>query len=74
MDCVSAMENFSSKQHGMERSLCYGVILSLMNLLIYKAFSYMSVGIAISIEVLGPLAVAILCHEINRTLSGVAYR
>lgn len=39
--------------------VCYGVILSLMNLLIYKAFSYLSVGIAISIEVLGPLAIAI---------------
>jgi inner membrane transporter RhtA len=39
--------------------ICYGIILSLMNLLIYKAFSYLSVGIAISIEVLGPLAIAI---------------
>ncbi len=31
--------------------------------LIYKAFSYMSVGIAISIEVLGPLTVAILMSK-----------
>jgi len=49
------------RQNSMEWKdlFCYGVILSLMNLLIYKAFSYMPVGIAISIEVLGPLAVAI---------------
>ena len=49
------------RQNSMEWKdlFCYGVILSLMNLLIYKAFSYMSVGIAISIEVLGPLTVAI---------------
>ena len=35
----------------------------LMNTLVYKAFSYMSVGIAISIEVLGPLTVAILMSK-----------
>lgn len=34
-----------------------------MNTLVYKAFSYMSVGIAISIEVLGPLTVAILMSK-----------
>jgi len=39
--------------------IAYGAILSLMNLLIYKSFSHISVGIAISIEVLGPLALAI---------------
>ena len=45
--------------------IIYGAILTLMNTLIYKAFSYMSVGIAISIEVLGPLTVAILMSKIN---------
>jgi inner membrane transporter RhtA len=43
--------------------IIYGAILTLMNTLIYKAFSYMSVGIAISIEVLGPLTVAILMSK-----------
>lgn len=43
--------------------IAYGLILSLMNILIYKAFSHMSVGIAISIEVIGPLAVSILMSK-----------
>lgn len=43
--------------------IIYGMLVSGMNLLIYKAFSYMSVGIAISIEVLGPLAVAMLMSK-----------
>lgn len=38
----------------------YGAILGLMNILIYKSFSYIPVGIAISIEVLGPLCVSVL--------------
>jgi inner membrane transporter RhtA len=54
--------------------VCYGVILSLMNLLIYKAFSYLPVGIAISIEVLGPLAVAIFMsrHKLDLIWGGLA--
>ena len=38
----------------------YGAIIGLMNVLIYKSFSYIPVGIAISIEVMGPLCVSIL--------------
>ncbi|MEB6667880.1 EamA family transporter [Acinetobacter vivianii] len=48
--------------------LIYGILVSGMNLLIYKAFSYMSVGIAISIEVLGPLAVAMLMSKRKQDL------
>lgn len=40
--------------------VAYGLILALMNLLIYRAFAYIPVSIAISIEVLGPLGAALL--------------
>ncbi len=38
----------------------YGFIIAMMNLLIYRAFAYIPVSIAISIEVMGPLAAALL--------------
>ncbi|WP_374746783.1 EamA family transporter [Klebsiella variicola subsp. variicola] len=38
----------------------YGLILALMNLLIYRAFMYIPVSIAIAIEVMGPLGAALL--------------
>ena len=40
--------------------LGYGMVMAMMNLLIYRAFDYIPVGIAISIEVLGPLGVALI--------------
>jgi inner membrane transporter RhtA len=41
----------------------YGAMIGAMNLLIYRAFFYIPVGIAISMEVLGPLAVALLASR-----------
>jgi Predicted permease, DMT superfamily len=38
----------------------YGIVLALMNLLIYRAFAYIPISIAISIEVMGPLIAALL--------------
>ncbi|VVE06369.1 EamA family transporter [Pandoraea commovens] len=40
--------------------LTYGITLALMNLLIYRAFAYIPVSVAISIEVMGPLCAALL--------------
>lgn len=40
--------------------LQYGIILGLMNVLIYRSFNYIPVGIAVSLEVLGPLCISVL--------------
>lgn len=40
--------------------LGYGLVLGLMNLLIYQSFQRIPVGIAVGLEVTGPLAVALL--------------
>lgn len=40
--------------------LGYGLMMGLMNVLIYRAFLYIPVGIAVSIEVIGPLGAALL--------------
>jgi len=39
--------------------LAYGLILGVMNLLIYQAFAYIPIGIAVGVEVMGPLTIAL---------------
>jgi inner membrane transporter RhtA len=57
---------------GWVRLLGYGGILGLMNVLIYRAFAYIPVGVAISIEVAGPLGVALFASRQKLDLLWVA--
>ncbi len=43
--------------------LAYGSTLGVMNLMIYKAFESIPIGVAVSIEVIGPLVVATLASR-----------
>ncbi len=52
-------EKKPSKPHDYKTLLLYGAILGMMNLLIYQAFARIPIGIAIAIEILGPLAVVL---------------
>jgi inner membrane transporter RhtA len=52
--------------------LLYGLTLGCMNLLIYRAFARIPIGIAVSIEVMGPLAVVLLSSRRARDFVWVA--
>jgi inner membrane transporter RhtA len=52
--------------------LVYGLMLGCMNLLIYRAFSLIPIGVAIAIEVTGPLAVVLLASRQPRDFAWIA--
>ncbi|VVE41355.1 EamA family transporter [Pandoraea anhela] len=66
--------NLNLRQLGISwrTMLAYGVTLALMNLLIYRAFAYIPVSIAISIEVMGPLVAALLSSRKTTDLVWIA--
>jgi inner membrane transporter RhtA len=43
--------------------LAYGGVLGLMNFLIYQAFSHIPIGIAVGVEVTGPLAIVVFASR-----------
>jgi inner membrane transporter RhtA len=52
--------------------LIYGTVMGMMNLLIYRAFNHIPIGIAVAIEVTGPLLVALLSSRRPRNIASVA--
>lgn len=63
---------FRLSRTDMFNLLVYGSVLGMMNLLIYRAFALIPIGVAVAIEVTGPLAVAMLSSRRPRDLFAVA--
>ena len=52
--------------------LVYGTVMGMMNLLIYRAFERIPIGVAVAIEVTGPLLVALLSSRRPRNIAACA--
>ncbi|MGV7210196.1 EamA family transporter [Oxalobacteraceae bacterium A2-2] len=50
----------------------YGVVIGMMNLLIYQSFKHIPIGVAVAIEVAGPLTVAVLSSHRARDFIAIA--
>src|SRR3546814_8308651 len=46
--------------------LVYGVVLGIISILLYRAFARLPIGIVVGIQVIGPLAVALLASRTPR--------
>lgn len=63
---------FALRRADVPNVIIYGVMLGAMNLFIYRAFERIPLGIAVAIEVTGPLAVVILSSRHARDFLWVA--
>lgn len=67
---VRPWRRLPSKHEALDLAI-YGVMLGAMNLLIYHAFARIPIGVAVAIEVVGPLAVVVLSSHRARDLAWV---
>lgn len=63
---------FALARRDIVNLLVYGTVMGMMNLLIYRAFERIPIGIAVAIEVTGPLLVALLSSRRPRDIASCA--